>query len=196
MDNKTLLYYEENKDLFKKSTQKLYFSEVQDLFLGYLKPNSMVLDFGCGSGRDIKYFIDKGFQVDAIDGSAAMCKIASEYSNIIVQNILFEHFTAKNKYDGIWACSSLLHIPYKELNSIFIKLHDALKVNGILYVSFKLGTFEGYRNNRYFTDLTFDKLMSIDSLEKNFTVVNHKVTKDIRPSRKNEKWLNVILQKI
>ncbi len=195
MDMKTLLYYEKNKELFKNSTQNLSFAKIQDLFLSYLKPNSLILDFGCGAGRDIKYFLDKNFQVDAIDGSISMCKIASEYCNIVVKKVLFEDFNTKNKYDGIWACSSLLHIPYKELNSIFEKLYIALKANGILYVSFKLGTFEGYRNNRYFTDLTFDKLLSIDSVTKYFTLIEQKETKDIRAGRGNEKWLNIILQK-
>ena len=196
MDKKTILYYEKNKDSFKKSTQTLEFTQIQDLFLSYLKPHSKILDFGCGAGRDTKYFLSKHLEVDALDGSPAMCKIASEYCQIEVKNVLFEDFIPQEKYDGIWACSSLLHIPFNNLDSIFLKLHKALKKNGILYVSFKLGTFEGYRNNRYFTDLTIEKLLLIPQIKTNFKILKNFTSNDIRKNRENEKWLNVIMQKI
>lgn len=196
MDKKTILYYENNKNSFKESTQTLDFTEIQDLFLSYLKPQSKILDFGCGAGRDTKYFLNKGYKVDALDGSPSMCKIASDYCQIDVKNILFEDYIPQVEYDGIWACSSLLHIPFKNLNSIFSKLHKSLKNKGILYVSFKLGTFEGYRNNRYFTDLTFDKLFKLPEIKTNFRILKHFISTDIRKNRENEKWLNVILQKI
>lgn len=195
MDYKTLSYYDKNKELFKVTTQTLNFSKYQDLFLSYLNSNSLILDFGCGAGRDTKYFIDKGFNVDAIDGSLEMCKIASEYCNLDVKNILFENFNEKNKYDGIWACSSILHIPFNKLDTIFISLNNALKDNGILYVSFKYGVFEGYRNDRYFTDLTFEKFLDIPSISILFNIEKHFITSDIRKGREKEKWLNVIMRK-
>lgn len=195
MDDKTLSYYDKNKELFKLTTQTLNFSKYQDLFLSYLNSNSLLLDFGCGAGRDTKYFLDKGFNVDAIDGSLEMCKIASEYCNLDVKNILFENFNEENKYDGIWACSSILHIPFNKLDTIFISLNNALKDNGILYVSFKYGVFEGYRNDRYFTDLTFEKFLDIPSISILFNIEKHFITSDIRKGREKEKWLNVIMKK-
>lgn len=50
-------------------------------------------------------------------------------------------------YDGIWACSSILHL---------LKMSRALKLNGIIYTSFKYGNFEGGRNGRFFTDFTLE----------------------------------------
>ena len=74
--NKTLEYYNEKSDLFAGDTVDLEFSSIQDSFLKYLEPGSLILDFGCGSGRDSRYFMSKGFKVEAIDGSEEMVKIA------------------------------------------------------------------------------------------------------------------------
>ncbi len=195
MDKKTLSYYDNNKESFKKTTQTLDFSKYQDLFISYLGKNSKILDFGCGAGRDTKYFIEKDFDVDAIDGSIEMCKIASEYCGINVKNLLFNEFNEFNKYDGIWACSSILHVPYVELDDIFKSIYNALKNDGIFYASFKYGNFEGYRNDRYFTDLTYEKLLDIPSVNQLFTVLDYFITADVRKNRENEKWLNVIVKK-
>ncbi len=113
-----------------------------------------VLDFGCGSGRDAKYFIDKGLEVTATDGSEELCKLASEYAGIPVRCMLFQELDDVERYDGIWACSSILHLPKDELRPVLKKMTKALKPDGIIYTSFKYGDFEGERNGRYFTDFT------------------------------------------
>lgn len=154
-----------------------------------------ILDFGCGSGRDAKYFLGQGFQVDAIDGSEELCKLASEYTGIPVKQMLFQELNAVEHYDGIWACSSILHLPLDELTQVLENMATALKPNGIIYTSFKYGSFAGERNGRYFTDMTetsFAALMqNIISLE----TEEQWITSDVRPERGEEKWLNVILRK-
>ena len=75
------------------------------------------------------------------------------------------------------------------------KMAEALRKNGIIYTSFKYGTFAGERNGRYFTDMTeelFAKfLCGVDGLE----VEEQWMTLDVRPGRGEEKWLNLILRK-
>ena len=87
--NNTLGYYDNHADEFYKSTVNVQFSTMQECFFGKLKKGSYILDFGCGSGRDTKYFLEKGCSVDAIDGSKELCKLASEYTGIKVTNMLF-----------------------------------------------------------------------------------------------------------
>ncbi len=194
MNNKTINYYDENFENYKSNTQKLNFSNIQKIFIKKLKANSSILDFGCGTGRDTKFFLDNNFNVKAIDGSKKMCQIAGEYCNIKVDQILFNDFNEINCYDGIWACASLLHLPYLELNSIFYKLYDSLKKDGILYTSFKLGDFEGYIDNRYFTFLTYEKLIEIQAIKTLFKVDKYFISEDIRDNI-NQKWLNAFLVK-
>ncbi len=76
--NETIDYYERNAAEFANNTAELEFSEIQDMFLKKLKDGAAILDFGCGSGRDTRYFLSKGFQVDATDGSEELCKIAEK----------------------------------------------------------------------------------------------------------------------
>lgn len=193
--NSTLGYYDNHADEFYKSTVNVQFSTMQECFLEKLKKGSYILDFGCGSGRDTKYFLEKGCNVDAMDGSKELCKLASEYTGIEVKNMFFQELVEVDKYDGIWACSSILHLPIDELDKVMRKMVVALKENGIIYTSFKYGTFAGERNGRFFTDMTeetfADFLSRIDGLE----VEEQWTTSDVRPGRGEEKWLNLILRK-
>lgn len=194
MDNKTLNYYNQNGETFVSSTISVDFKNTQDKFLSKLQGKE-ILDFGCGSGRDTKYFLDAGYDVTAADGSAELCKLASKYTGIHVQQMLFQELDDDEKYDGIWACSSILHLPKDELRSVVKKMVAALKPNGIIYTSFKYGEFEGERNGRYFTDFTVETFTTFVQHIENLKLKEHWITGDVRPERGEEKWLNLILQK-
>lgn len=60
MDN-TLEYYNQKADEFVQGTLSVDFKQTQDRFLEKLIPESYILDFGCGSGRDTKYFLGNGY---------------------------------------------------------------------------------------------------------------------------------------
>ena len=89
------------------------------------------MDFGCGSGRDTKYFIENGFEVAATDGSEELCKSASEYTGIAVKQMLFQELNEIDKYDGIWACSSILHLSKKELVDVFVRMIERYAIMGL-----------------------------------------------------------------
>ena len=196
MKNKTLDYYNHHAQSFISTTVSVNFKAVQDKFI-YALNGPEVLDFGCGSGRDTKYFLESGLQVTAVDGSEEMCRYASEFTGIQVQNMLFQDLDAQNLYDGIWACSSILHLPKSELHMVLSKMADALRDDGIIYTSFNFYkfAFEGERNGRYFTDFTIETFTDfIKDLEK-IRMETYWISTDVRPGRGEEKWLNVMLRK-
>lgn len=195
MLNKTIDYYNTNAKKFVEGTLNVDFKATQDKFIAKLPEVGYILDFGCGSGRDTKYFLDKDFKVDAIDGSIELCKIASEYTKIKVCHMYFNELTIVNKYDGIWACSSILHLSLDDLVDVFKRMSKALKDKGIIYTSFKYGDFSGERNGRYFTDMTENSFAKLIANVENLTVEEQWITADVRPQRGNEKWLNLILRK-
>lgn len=196
MGSETLNYYNTNAHSFVSSTLSVDFTQTQDKFLRLLPPTAFILDFGCGSGRDTKYFLDAGMHVDATDGSEELCRLASEYTGIPVQQMLFEELDAKAQYDGIWACSSILHLPKESLKDVLRKMIAALKENGIIYTSFKYGMFEGERNGRFFTDFTEETFREFVADVDGIRIEEMWITGDVRPGRGDERWLNLILRKI
>lgn len=196
MRYETLNYYNTNAASFASATRSVDFTQTQDKFLHLLPSAVAILDFGCGSGRDTKYFLDAGMHVDATDGSEELCRLASEYTGIPVQQMLFEELDAKAQYDGIWACSSILHLPKESLKDVLRKMIAALKENGIIYTSFKYGMFEGERNGRFFTDFTEETFREFVADVDGIRIEEMWITGDVRPGRGDERWLNLILRKI
>lgn len=192
----TLSYYNTNTSSFVESTQSVQMTEAWNRFTSKLAPSSLILDFGCGSGRDTKYFLEHGYQVEAMDGSEELCKAASKFTGITVKHSLFQDWKSEAKYNAIWACSSILHLNKSELKQVIGNIRDALLPSGIFYTSFKYGNFEGERNGRYFTDLTESSFEDLINEVYGFEIIEEWITSDVRPSREEEKWLNVILKKI
>ena len=149
-----LEYYNKNAKLYFEQTKVGNLKENYDKFLSRIEKGAYILDFGCGSGRDSKFFIENGYKVKAIDGSIQMCKIASDYINQNVECMLFEDLKDKDAYDGIWACSSILHLEKEELPNIIVKMINALKPNGIIYTSFKNGSGYEIKDGKYYNYMT------------------------------------------
>lgn len=194
-DNHTLSYYNAHAQEFVQGTVAVDFSITQDRFLAQLEKGASILDFGCGSGRDTKYFLERGYAVEATDGSAELCKLASEYTGIKVKQMLFSELDAVEKYDGIWACASILHLAWADLVAVMQKMVRAVKGEGVIYTSFKYGQFSGQRNGRFFTDLDEKGLARLLKEVGGLEVKELWITGDVRPGRGEEKWLNVLLTK-
>ncbi len=90
--------------------------------------------------------------------------------------MLFQDLDAIGVYDGIWACSSILHLPKQELLPVIRKMCIALKDNGVIYTSFKYSNFEGERNGRYFTDFTEDTFREFIKVIPELTVEDQWIT--------------------
>jgi SAM-dependent methyltransferase len=186
-------YYDLNARDFFDASVDADMSELYRPFSVLMPERALILDAGCGSGRDTKAFLDMGFQVHAIDASAEMAAMASRYVGIEIDHIKFQELTAVGIYDGVWACASLLHVPLEELRSVLSSLLVTLKNGGYLYASFKYGSEERHNADRNFTDMNEqrldDLLAQIDSVALESLWLSH----DVRPGR-SEAWINVIMR--
>ena len=193
----TLEYYNKNAKIYCAQTLEGNMQENYDKFLQHLPSNAHILDFGCGSGRDSKYFIEKGYKVKSIDGSIEMCKLASKYINQEVICINFEELKDINTYDGIWACSSILHVEKENLSGILIKMINALKVNGIIYTSFKIGKGFEIKEGKYYNYLTKNEMIQIlRNLNINVKLIDYFETlPSTKRIAKNTIWGNFIIKK-
>ncbi len=194
--NTTIDYYDLNASDYTAKTRDVDFAEMQLHFLEKLQEGAFILDFGCGAGRDTKSFLEQKFTVDAIDGSERMCEIASRYTGIIIKHMYFQDLEEVDKYNGIWACASILHLNREELVDVLRRMARALKDKGIIYASFKYGTFEGERNGRYFTDMTEASFAELMKQVPELQIEDEWITLDVREDREDEKWLNLILRKV
>ena len=194
IDIKTVNYYEANAADFVAGTAGADMSDALGRFEALLPQGGVVLDWGCGSGRDSKAMAERGFNVTATDASFAMCEAAVGFAGVNVRNEGFLDLREENAYDGIWACASLLHLRRDELPAAFLRAHAALKKGGVLYAGFKLGDFEGYRNGRWFTDLSEGDLGELLAVER-WRLVETWRSGDVREGRGDEQWLNFLARK-
>ena len=98
--------------------------------------------------------------------------------------------------DIFCACASILQVQTTELPDVFHRMITALKPSGIIYTSFKYGTFEGERNSRWFCDFTEETFAEFLRQFPELSINDQWISSDVRPGRNDELWLNVILQKL
>ena len=154
----TLDFYQTNAKDFFSQTINVDMQNVYQPFLENLpKGKQAILDVGCGSGRDSVFFANQGFDVTAIDGSQNLIDLAKETDNRVNwQCMTFEEIDAQNwqnHFTGIWACASLLHVPFDDLTKLLNDLILCIKPDGILYASFKYGDSEREKDGRFFCDI-------------------------------------------
>ena len=190
----TLDYYKEFADEFYESTIIADVEYLRERFLKHLPEQAHILDLGCGSGRDTKAFVDRGYKVDAIDGSPEMCERASEYSGVHVKCMDFFDLEGNGKYDGIWACASILHVERDRVPDMIGKMRDALKPGGVMYISFKYGDFSGLRDGRYFVDLNEELFREITKDISGIQIIDEWVSVDVRRG-KDVTWLNELIKR-
>ena len=192
MDNAR--YYDTHARSYINGTVDADLSSLYDRFLPHLSPGSTILDAGCGSGRDLKYFSSLGYRCTGFDASAEMVKAAVAYSGCPVYQGTFETFDVTQAYDAIWACASLLHVQRNDMKDVFRRLSEGLTDQGILYCSFKDGA-DFTKDGRSFTCFTLESFSAFITEETSFSVLEQFVSEDVRPGRKTEYWINAILQK-
>lgn len=193
----TVDYYNKNADKFFEDTVSVDMSGHYTEFLKHIKPGGGILDLGCGSGRDVLYFSKLGFSVTGIDNSEELVKKASKHSQSSIYQMDMRDITYTNQFDGVWACSSLLHLKRGELVKTIGKIIDSLISGGVVYASFKYGSFYGERGGRWFTDMdekAFSDIIAHDVA--GCKIIRIWKTSDVRPGRSSEKWLNVIVKKM
>ena len=191
---KTIDYYNKHAEEFTTSTFEVDMKSLYQPFLAELPEGARILDVGCGSGRDTLAFKNKGYQVDAIDYSEELVKKATRLTGIPIKLQSFYEIDADEAYGGIWACASLLHCQRNRLPEVLEKMVQALKPNGVIYMSFKYGDSDRYQDGRQFTDLDENQAEALLEQFDNVQHIQQWVTLDQRPDRQ-EKWLNLLWKK-
>ncbi len=141
-DPATIDFYEKSAPRYTHSFGQAPSRDL-DKFLDRLTPGASILELGCGGGRDAARILERGFDLDATDGVAAMVRKANERFNVNARQMFFEELEATEAYDAIWAHACLLHVARADLPDILARIHRALNPGGRHYASYKLGDAEG-----------------------------------------------------
>jgi SAM-dependent methyltransferase len=194
-------YYNKNAEMYIKDTVTVDMRKLYNVFEKYLNQGDTVLDIGCGSGRDGRYFLGKGYNVYAHDGSRAMVVYAKRFLGNRVALAMFDAFDPealfgkKIIFDGLWACSSLLHVPENDLVNVLKRYLSFLVDQGVFFMSFKRREENHEKDGRIFTNFTKEKLDHLFGSIENISVLEFLETVDVREDRKNEGWISVVVRK-
>lgn len=162
--DKIALDYEKRHLRFKGTEELIKFVEL-------LKPGGKVLDAGCGFGRDLLYFLDKGFDSYGIDASSELMKLAKKRApkaNIKLVDLRNKFPFKDNFFDGVWARNSLHHLEPKSIKFTLSEIKRVLKPKGILFIEWKEGEEETITreevaegNERYYNLMPNSRLVQL-----------------------------------
>jgi SAM-dependent methyltransferase len=150
---RTLAHYEQGAQSFRDATWDHDVTQNRDALLRAIEgpPPFVILDLGCGPGRDLVAFRDLGHTAVGLDGARAFCEMARAASGC---EVLHQEFSTLSlppgRFDGIFANASLFHVPSAELAHVLGQLRASLRPRGVLFSSNPRGDDqEGWRGDRY-----------------------------------------------
>lgn len=179
-----------------------YYSETFSIdptsFLGpllkYLSVGASILDIGCGSGRDLLWFKNKGFQATGLERASKLAELAGQRSGCpIVEGDFVDYDFSLLKFDAVILIGALVHVNHKDLAGTLINICEALKQEGHILLSLKEG--EGvhqHADGRLFylwTDLQLRRIFS----DRGFSVVDF--SRQISKINSDDVWLGYVLRK-
>ena len=140
-------YYRRHAQAYAHATRDVDMLPLYSRFLQMLPERGRVLDAGCGSGRDTLAYLRAGYHVTAFDASPELAQLASQHTGVAVCVADFLNLSeatslgvpAGIRFDGIWACASLLHVAEVDQAQAWTRLWVWLAPGGVVYASYKLG---------------------------------------------------------
>lgn len=188
-------FYDQNAEDFFNRSVGADMSVGRAEFTALIPPGGRVLDAGCGSGRDALAFSRLGFEVTAMEASPRLAELARAHTGLPVQVMTFDDVAWRDAFDGVWACASLLHVARADLAAAVGRLREALRPDGVLWMSFKYGTGERQAGARRFTDLDVQGARSLLAGAGGLSLVALRGSEDVRDDHAGERWLTILARR-
>ncbi|MBS0656323.1 MAG: class I SAM-dependent methyltransferase [Verrucomicrobia bacterium] len=197
MKAKTRDSYDSSASEYAANVAHLHPEKEGAAFIQALPNGGVILDLGCGSGRDAKIFSEMGLQVIGIDNAEQMIHIARQtapkatFYTMDLEELDF----LKASFDGIWANCSLVHVQKKKIPPLLSHLHQLLKPNGILFIAVKKGTGEVVEKDRRYGGLEkFWSYFEQDELENLLKTADFRVANIVQAEPKHEHETHTMLK--
>ena len=185
-------FYSEKAETFFEETLKIDLSPSYEVFLERLSSDALILDLGCGSGRDSKNFRKQGYSVESWEPNEKLACLAESYLDFAVKRASSYELTSFNKYHGIWASASLLHLDLEDFCKTLNSIKNALKTRGVFYTSFKWGSKDFCRDGRFFLVMNEERLFHCFEKIDGLSILEIRKRADHRSDRNGEYWLECI----
>lgn len=191
----TLRFYDINAELYAKQTRGIDLAHLYRPFLTKIPRGGKILDVGCGAGRDLKRFVEEGFDAVGVDPSEKLAVMAREFSGceVLVSNV--REISFDQEFDGVWACASLIHLPHRQLPSALERIFSALRPGGALFVSMQIGSGETVMEDGRFVARYTSEELSDAIGQARFELTDLWITPDSLPGRHSVVWVNAIAKK-
>ncbi len=148
MDSKTIDTYNKLAREYDEETADFWDRFPRTIIDAFVKAGpKKVLDIGSGPGRDAVILKTAGLDVTCLDASEAMVTMTKEKGIVSVLGDFMNLPFPDGNFDGVWAYTSLLHIPKTDLKKALGEIFRVLKSGGVLGLGFIEGDFEGYRES-------------------------------------------------
>ena len=192
---RTAAFYKAKAKDYCEETCVFDMHNIHAVFLSKLPERAHILDLGCGSGRDSKHFIETGYTITAVDGSAEIAACAEQLIGQPVTVVTFQEIDFSNEFDGVWASASLLHCPKGQISDVMLGTVRALKPGGIAFMSFKWGDNETVdEKGRYFNNYTEESLGALLADVREFSIIEIGANSDSLRGIE-QKWVNALVRK-
>ena len=152
MNAQTIALFDKYAEQYSEFTFSNILQYELNRFISFLPKNAKIIDIGCGSGRDVQYFTDYGFQVIGIDASASMIKEAmknvpeGDFRTMSMQSLDFP----EKSFDAAWVLDAISFIDKSDAVKFLSSLHAILEDNGVVFISARQGVGE--------TEIEYEKL--------------------------------------
>jgi SAM-dependent methyltransferase len=157
--DETRPFYDESAQAYAESTLAADLRPTWELLTSSLRPDALILDLGCGAGRDLKYFAERGYRVVGVDYSRALVEIARRHSGQPVELMDFRSLDfPEDTFDAVWAIASLLHLARADIDQVLGQIRRVLKPGGLFVASMKKGHGERVdERGRFFSEYLPDQ---------------------------------------
>jgi len=159
----SISYYNNHALEYYKKTAFIDMKDLYEPFITLLPRGGLILDAGCGVGRDTRYFLKNAFRVVSFDASIEMVNLCNEYPFAYCTQKTFNDLEYVEEFDGVWASASLVHVPHDKLSEAFTRIFRSLKPGGVFYFSLKVkndaASFQEGRNFYYYKHEIISNIM-------------------------------------
>ena len=186
-------FYEENYQHYFNSTVDLDPSVFLEPFIRLLKPQETILDIGCGSGRDLRWFARMGFQPTGFEQSPSLARLAREHANCpVIEGDFHSYNFSQLQFSALAFVGSLVHLPKEDVPAILQSTCQALAPNGVILITMKEGKgTSSVADGRIFTLWLREEIEKIFA-ENNFRILDF--SRQISKLRPEDMWLGYVLK--